>query len=128
MLAGMLRSYAGSKGLDATSIDDPFIEPASWQPAARATVTQASDFNTPLAQQQAPADVALTLTAVLDSPSGAVALVNGVTLRVGRAADMPGMGLVELIEVGADGRSALIKTGNGVVRVKLNEVIGSPGA
>ncbi len=123
VLAGMLRSYAGEHELDAEQIDDPFVEPASW------TVVPVV-VNTPAQAQQvatASSPAALVLSAVMDSPSGAVARVNGVLLVVGREVEIPGVGLVELIEAGLDGRSAVIKTDQGESRVRLNEVIGVSG-
>jgi len=119
----MLRSYAGEHELDAEQIDDPFVEPASW------TVVPVV-VNTPAQAQQvatASSPAALVLSAVMDSPSGAVARVNGVLLVVGREVEIPGVGLVELIEAGLDGRSAVIKTDQGESRVRLNEVIGVSG-
>lgn len=124
VLAGMLRSYAGEHELDAEQIDDPFIEPASWtvEPVVVDTPASASQ---PISASSSRAP--LVLSAVMDSPSGAVARVNGVLVVVGREVEIPGVGLVELIEVGSDGRSAVIRTDRGESRVRLNEVIGTPG-
>lgn len=124
VLAGMLRSYANDNGLDAEHIDDPFVEPASWTavPVAAKTPQQ----NRPVVVNT-PAPEHLMLTAVMDAPSGAVARVNGVLMVVGRQVELPGVGLVELVEVGLDGRSAVLKTKHGETRVRLNEVIGVQG-
>ncbi len=128
MLAGMLRDYAGANGLNADRIDDPFIEPASWTPEPAEAISAVVDTQSANGQPASGAEVSLVLTAVLDSQSGTVALVNGVALKLGSPVELPGMGSVELVEVGADGRSALVQTPRGVVRVKLNEVIGSSDA
>ncbi len=128
VLAGMLRDYAGAQGLSAQHIDDPFIEPASWTPVKASTTALVLDGQQTNEQPAAGTQVSLVLTAVLDGANGSVALVNGVALKLGQPVELAGMGMVELVEVGADGRSALIRTPRGVVRIKLNEVIGTPTA
>lgn len=121
LLAGTIRSYADANELSVDGIQDPFTEPASWSAPAVIEVTDSAEPVQIVAQPQASE---LILTAVLDAPTGPVARVNGVLLVVGRPTEIPGVGTVELVEVGADGRSAVIKTPSGSVRVELHKVIG----
>jgi hypothetical protein len=123
-LAGMLRTYASTQGINPLEVADPFITPASWSPVVSTPVVPQDAAESPIRQATAP----MTLTALLDGPTGAVARVNGVLLVVGKPAMVPGVGVIELVEVGEDRRSALIRSEHGVTLLQLQVVMAPGGA
>lgn len=116
-IAGLLREYALAESIDATVVSDPFIDPSTWLVSVDELPQVAVDQqdNRPLAGGD------LLLTAVLDSPHGAVARVNGHLMIVGKPVEVSGCGIVTLIEVGQDGRSALLHTEQGIIRIQLQQ-------
>jgi len=123
-LAGMLRTYASTEGVNPMEVADPFSTPASWTPVVHAPSAQQQ----PAEATTRPVVAPMTLTALLDGPTGAVARVNGVLLVVGKPAMVPGVGVIELVEVGEDRRSALIRSEHGVTLLQLQVVMAPGGA
>lgn len=119
-IAGLLREYAQTTSVDVSDIEDPFVDPAAWA-VVREVVLQPDQQ---ASEAQPLNNGELVLTAVLDSPHGAVARVNGHLLVVGKPVEILGIGPVSLIEVGSDSRSALLKTERGTLRIQLQQTFG----
>ncbi len=87
---------------DAFSIRNTWLEPREPAPMDAPAPIEASPSPTPEAPR-------LALTTVLSQGAGGVAVLNGVTMRVGETARLPGIeGDVRLVSIGADGRSVRV--------------------
>ncbi len=122
--AGVLRTFADASALDVHSIEDPFVEPASWRTLA-ADLTPAAAVSQPSIATSSIAPAALELTSVLNGPNGAVAIINGQTVRLGQAVDIDGAGAIELLHVDGQGRSVRVATPWGEQQLELSRVIGT---